>query len=212
MTAGRFITFEGIEGVGKSTQVAVAARYLAGRGIDATVTREPGGTPVAETIRRLALEPQDEPIDGTAELLLMFAARAIHLANLVEPALAAGRWVLCDRFTDATEAYQGAGRGVPLAHIRDLERIAQHGRRPDLTLLFDAPVDVALERARARNGGPDRFEAEQAAFFERVRAGYLAILARDPMRVRRLDAARPVGEVAAEVENALESLLAGVDG
>ena len=183
--AGRFITFEGIEGVGKSTQVQLAADYLRARSVDVVVTREPGGTPLAEAIRRLVLEPQGEAVDAVSELLLMFASRAVHLGNLVEPALARGAWVLCDRFTDATEAYQGAGRGVPLEHVRALERIAQRGRRPDLTLLLDLPVAQAMERSRRRGGQNDRFESEQAAFFERVRAGYLAILAREPQRLRR---------------------------
>lgn len=205
--AGRFITFEGIEGVGKSTQVMLAAAFLRQRGLEVVVTREPGGTPLAEQIRRLVLEPHGEVLDGTAELLLMFAARAVHLGNLIEPALERDAWVLCDRFTDATEAYQGAGRGVPLADIHALERIAQRGRRPDLTLLLDAPVGVALERSRRRGGKPDRFEVEQADFFERVRAGYLAVHRREPGRVRVVQAARDEAAVAADIEAALQSLL-----
>jgi dTMP kinase len=209
--AGRFITFEGIEGVGKSTQVQLAADYLRARSVDVVVTREPGGTPLAEAIRRLVLEPQGEAVDAVSELLLMFASRAVHLGNLVEPALARGAWVLCDRFTDATEAYQGAGRGVPLEHVRALERIAQRGRRPDLTLLLDLPVAQAMERSRRRGGQNDRFESEQAAFFERVRAGYLAILAREPQRLRRVDASAPVDEVARAVREQLESLTGGLE-
>ena len=209
--AGRFITFEGIEGVGKSTQVQLAADYLRARSVDVVVTREPGGTPLAESIRRLVLEPQGEAVDAVSELLLMFASRAVHLGNLVEPALARGAWVLCDRFTDATEAYQGAGRGVPLEHIRALERIAQRGRRPDLTLLLDLPVAQAMERSRRRGGQNDRFESEQAAFFERVRAGYLAILAREPQRLRRVDASAPVDEVARAVREQLESLAGSLE-
>ena len=209
--AGRFITFEGIEGVGKSTQVQLAADYLRARSVDVVVTREPGGTPLAEAIRKLVLEPQGEAVDAVSELLLMFASRAVHLGNLVEPALARGAWVLCDRFTDATEAYQGAGRGVPLEHVRALERIAQRGRRPDLTLLLDLPVAQAMERSRRRGGQNDRFESEQAAFFERVRAGYLAILAREPQRLRRVDASAPVDEVARAVREQLESLTGGLE-
>ncbi len=209
--AGRFITFEGIEGVGKSTQVQLAADYLRARSVDVVVTREPGGTPLAEAIRRLVLEPQGEAVDAVSELLLMFASRAVHLGNLVEPALARGAWVLCDRFTDATEAYQGAGRGVPLEHVRALERIAQRGRRPDLTLLLDLPVAQAMERSRRRGGQNDRFESEQSAFFERVRAGYLAILAREPQRLRRVDASAPVDEVARAVREQLESLTGGLE-
>jgi len=204
--AGRFVTFEGIEGVGKSTQVERAAAALRAEGLEVVVTREPGGTPLAEAIRRLVLEPQEDRLDGVAELLLMFAARSIHLANLVEPALARGAWVLCDRFTDATEAYQGAGRGVPLEDIRALERIAQRGRRPDLTLLLDAPVELAMERSRQRGGQNDRFEAEKAGFFRRVRQGYLDIAAREPGRLVRVDAARDVDAVAADVSAALQRL------
>lgn len=200
---GRFITFEGIEGAGKSTQLVAAARFLAARGVTCEVTREPGGTPVAEALRRLLLEPQQEPLDATAELLLVFTARAVHVANRIRPALARGAWVLCDRFTDATEAYQGAGRGVAEADVRALEGIAQRGLRPDLTLLFDLPVELSLARAAARSGRPDRFESEQHAFHARVRQGYLAILARDPGRMRRIDAAPPVAAVSEQVEATL---------
>ena len=205
--SGRFVTFEGIEGVGKSTQVERAAGWLRSQGLEVVVTREPGGTPLAEAIRRLVLEPQDDALDGVAELLLMFAARSVHLANLIEPALSRGAWVLCDRFTDATEAYQGAGRGVPLEHVHALERIAQRGRRPDLTLLLDAPVDLAMERSRKRGGQTDRFESEQAAFFQRVRKGYLDIAAREPGRVVRVDASDQVEAVAGPVRDALRRLL-----
>ncbi len=203
---GRFITFEGIEGVGKSTQIGLAAAHLQRKGLDVVVTREPGGTPLAERLRRLVLEPQGEAVDGVSELLLVFAARAIHLDNLIEPALLRGAWVLCDRFTDASEAYQGAGRGVPAEHIRALERIAQRGRRPDLTLFLDIPVSLAIERTRTRAAAVDRFEAEDAAFFERVRTGYLGILEREPARVARIDAAGDVPAVAAAVAIQLDLL------
>ena len=203
---GKFVTFEGIEAVGKSTQVALAARHLAGQGIECVVTREPGGTPVAEALRRLLLEPQPEPLDGTAELLLMFAARSIHVSNRILPALERGAWVLCDRFTDATEAYQGAGRGLPLEQVRQLEQIAQHGLRPDLTLLLDLPVPLAVARAQGRGGTGDRFEQERQEFFERVRAGYLAILRREPGRMCRIDAGGSVDQVAAGVTAALVRL------
>lgn len=203
---GRFVTFEGIEGVGKSTQVQRAADSLRAEGLEVVVTREPGGTPLAEAIRRLVLEPQSDRLDGVAELLLMFAARSIHLANLIEPALARGAWVLCDRFTDATEAYQGAGRGIALEDIRALERIAQRGRRPDLTLLLDAPVEVAMERSHRRGGQSDRFEAETAGFFRRVRQGYLDIAAREPERMVCVDAARDIEAVAIDVARALRRL------
>lgn len=206
MSPGKFVTFEGIEGVGKSTQVARAAAHLRSRGVEVVVTREPGGTPLAEALRRIVLEPHEEPLDGISELLLMFAARSIHLANLIEPALRRGAWVLCDRFTDATEAYQGGGRGVDLRDVHALERIAQRGRRPDLTLLLDAPVAVAAARARARGPQTDRFETERTEFFERVRAAYLAILAREPGRVYRVDATRGIEAVAQDVAGSLDQL------
>ena len=204
--SGRFVTFEGIEGVGKSTQVQRAAEWLRGQGLEVVVTREPGGTPLAEAIRHLVLEPQQDRLDGVAELLLMFAARSVHLYNLIEPALERGAWVLCDRFTDATEAYQGAGRGVPLEFVHALEQIAQRGRRPDLTLLLDAPVELALERSRLRGTQTDRFEAEQAGFFRRVRQGYLDIAAREPGRVVRVDASQGQDAVGADVHAALQRL------
>jgi dTMP kinase len=198
---GRFVTFEGIEGVGKSTQIATLARALAARGIDALVTREPGGTPLAESIRALVLQPRDETLPPIAELLLMFAARAVHLANVIEPQLAAGRWVLCDRFTDATYAYQGAGRGVPRAAIATLEALVQGARRPDLTLLLDAPAEFANRRVQQRNSvaGRDRFEREHEEFFERVRTGYLARAAADPGRVVVIDARGAKDQVAEAV-------------
>ncbi len=173
--AGRFLTIEGIEGVGKSTQVASLGRALTQRGIAHVVTREPGGTALAERIRDLVLNAGDEPMPATAELLLMFAARSVHLANYIEPHLREGRWVVCDRFTDATYAYQGGGRKLGGENIRLLETMVQGSRRPDLTLLLDAPVDEALRRARQRNAGAgtaqDRFESERAEFFERVQRG-----------------------------------------
>jgi len=205
-TAGRFVTFEGIEGVGKSTQILHAAQALRGRGIDPVVTREPGGTPSAEAIRNLVLERRDETLPPLAELLLMFAARAVHLANLIEPALQAGRWVLCDRFTDATYAYQGAGRGVSEPAIALLEQLVQGARRPDLTILLDAPVDVALARVqrRAAPGGLDRFEAERREFFERIRAGYLARAASAGARIVVVDASLSEAQVTQSVLAAIE--------
>jgi dTMP kinase len=196
-SAGRFLTFEGIEGVGKSTQIAALARALAARGIEVLVTREPGGTPLAESIRALVLQAHDEPLPASAELLLMFAARAVHLGNVIEPQLAAGRWVLCDRFTDATYAYQGAGRGLPTETIAVLERMVQGGRRPDLTVLLDAPVELASRRVQDRNAtaGPDRFERERGEFFERVRRGYLARAAAEPERIVVIDACGSLAEV-----------------
>src|ERR1019366_7817072 len=152
-TSGRFLTIEGIEGVGKTTQVARLSKTLAERGISHVVTREPGGTPLAEKIRELVLSPREESLPPAAELLLMFAARSVHLANHIEPNLSAGLWVVCDRFTDATYSYQGAGRRMSQDDIRCLETIVQGARRPDLTLLLDVPVAVGLERSRKRDAG-----------------------------------------------------------
>jgi dTMP kinase len=205
---GKFVTFEGVEGVGKSTQIARAADWLRARGIEPLVTREPGGTPLAEKLRALVLEPGHGTVGATAELLIMFAARASHVAEVIRPALAAGRSVLCDRFTDATEAYQGAGRGIDAAWIRQLAAIAHPGLAPDLTIVFDAPATVANERLAGRGAGQDRIESEDAAFFERVRSAYLAIARREPERVRIVDATRPQAEVAASVARLLDALLA----
>jgi dTMP kinase len=200
---GCFLTFEGIEGVGKTTQVARLAQAMAERGIAHVVTREPGGTPLAERIRDLVLTPGSERVPDAAELLLMFAARSVHLENWIEPSLAAGRWVICDRFTDASYAYQGAGRGLALEAIAQLERLVQGARRPDLTLLLDVPVGVGLARARARNSRAqgssstaDRFERERVEFFERVRAGYLARASAEPARIAVIDASRAEDDVA----------------
>jgi dTMP kinase len=199
--AGRFITLEGIEGVGKTTQVARLSEALNEHSIGHIVTREPGGTPLAESIRAIVLTARDEPLPPTAELLLMFAARAVHIANHIEPNLRAGRWVICDRFTDATYAYQGGGRGLPANHIRELESVVQGALRPDLTILLDAPVAKALARAHARNAGSpeDRFERERSEFFERVRAAYLARAAAEPDRIAVLDATRPADELTARI-------------
>jgi dTMP kinase len=204
---GRFITFEGAEGVGKTTQIARAAAHLRERGIEPVVTREPGGTPLAEELRRLVLDPGHERVDATTELLVMFAARANHVAAVIRPALAAGRCVLCDRFTDATLAYQGAGRGVDVGWIRTLAGIAHPGIEPDLTLVFDVPATVASSRLAGRNSGRDRIEAEDADFFERVRAAYRAIAAREPQRVRLVDATRAEDQVAASVADLLDAVL-----
>ena len=205
---GRFITFEGIEGVGKSTQLQHLARQLGNAGREVVVTREPGGTPLAEKIRALVLGDPGEALPPVAELLLMFAARAVHTENLVRPALTRGAWVLCDRYTDATFAYQGGGRGLSAEDIESLARIAHRGLTPDLTLLLDAPVSVALARARSRAGSVDRIEAETVEFFERVRASYLARAAAEPKRLRRIDASRSESEVAHAVWGEV-ALLAG---
>ena len=211
--AGKFITFEGGEGVGKSTQLQRVATWLCSRGLEVVMTREPGGTPRAERLRAILLERGDEPMPVSCELLLMFAARATHLANRIEPAVARGAWVLCDRFTDATYAYQGGGRGVPERDIDALVSIVHPGRQPDLTVLLDAPVDIGLGRAGRRNGsdGPDRFETERREFFERVRARYLARAEREPRRFRVVDASGDVATVEAAIRAILERLIAGSD-
>jgi dTMP kinase len=205
--AARFLTIEGIEGVGKSTQVARLSQSLSGRGIAHVVTREPGGTPLAERVRDIVLNSRDEILPPVAELLLMFAARAVHLSNLVEPNLRAGRWVVCDRFIDATYAYQGGGRQLSVDAIRPLETLVLGSRRPDLTVLLDAPVEQALQRARQRNAGAaaDRFESERAEFFERVRAVYLQRAAAEPGRIVVIDAGRSADEVAARILEVLEA-------
>jgi dTMP kinase len=188
VTRGRFITLEGIEGAGKSSLQLALATALTARGHVVCATREPGGTPLAEEIRGLALARRATGMPPATELLLMFAARAAHVAERIEPALARGEWVLCDRFTDATRAYQGSGRGIEGAAIEQLAQIAHPGLTPDITLLLDLPPEEGLLRARQRSDGGDRFEDEQVAFFNRVRAGYLALAAREPARVRILDA------------------------
>jgi dTMP kinase len=204
---GRFLTIEGIEGVGKTTQVARLSEALSGRGIAHVVTREPGGTPLAERIREIVLKSGDELLPPTAELLLMFAARAVHLTNHIEPELRAGRWVVCDRFTDATYAYQGGGRRLGADNIRQLEAMVQGARRPDLTVLLDAPVEQALGRARQRNAGAvtDRFESERAEFFERVRDAYRARAAAEPHRIAAIDASQSADRVAAQILKVLEA-------
>ena len=207
---GAFITFEGVEGVGKSTQIALAAAHLRSRGIEPVVTREPGGTPLAEQLRAIVLEPGRGPVAPTAELLIMFAARASHVEDVIRPALDAGRCVLCDRFTDCTEAYQGGGRGAEVATIRALAAIAHPGLTPDLTLVFDVPEAVANARLATRGAGHDRIESENGDFFGRVRRSYAAIAQREPDRVRIVDATRPEAEIAAEVARLIDGALAAV--
>ena len=207
MSRGRFVTLEGIEGAGKSTVGEFVRNWLISRGIDACLTREPGGTPLAERVRAIVLEPDREPIPPEAETLLMFAARSIHLASLVRPALARGEWVICDRFTDATRAYQGGARGVSGALIEQLAAAVQGDLVPDRTLLLDLPVAEGLRRARSRSARADRFEQEREAFFERVRQSYLELARREPARIRLIDASRPLDEVQGAVARTLEELL-----
>lgn len=205
----RLITLEGGEGVGKSTNLAFIESHLKAQGVALITTREPGGTPLGESIRGLLLD--GDPMTAEAELLLVFAARAEHLATVIRPALESGQWVLCDRFTDASYAYQGGGRGVPLERIAWLETWIQAGLNPDLTLLLDAPIAVGMGRARARGPG-DRFEQETDPFFERVRAAYLARAQAAPHRVCRIDAAKPLALVQAAIAAALDGLLRATDG
>ena len=198
----RFITFEGIDGAGKSTHIEPLAESLRARGLTVVCTREPGGTPLAEQLRALVL---NEPMGGVAETLMVFAARSDHLARVIVPALERGEVVLCDRFTDATFAYQGFGRGQDLAVLQALETWVQAGLQPDLTLWFDVePVLAARRRAEARSA--DRFEAEDLAFFERVRAGYLARMGAAPDRIVRIDAAADRSSVRRQIDSALADL------
>lgn len=207
VTAGCFITLEGIEGAGKTTQMTPLAEALTARGITLVRTREPGGSPIAERLRAVLLDPDNRGMTETAELLLMFAARAEHLERTIRPALAAGSWVLCDRFTDATYAYQGGGRGIDPARIALLEGLVQGPLRPDLTLIFDLPPGLGLERARRRGGQPDRFELERERFFTDVRAAYLARAMAEPARYRLIEAALTPAEVTAQVLQVLDDFI-----
>jgi dTMP kinase len=190
---GTFITFEGIEGSGKSTQIALLANYLTARGIRNVLTREPGGTLIGDQVRKILLDPANRSLDPTAELLLYAASRAQHLREIILPALANGMTVLCDRFSDATLAYQGYGRGLDIEMIRSLDRIVTTGMRPDLTILFDIEATMGIARARGRNNclgleAEARFENEELAFHDRVRKGYLTLVAQEPDRIRVVDA------------------------
>ena len=203
-TQPRLVTLEGGEGAGKTTVLHALRDALAASGADVLCTREPGGTPLAERIRELLLDPGHEPASPQAELLLMFAARAQHVRETILPALRRGVWVLCDRFTDSSYAYQGGGRGIEPAWIATLEREVV-GIGPGLTLLLDIGVDAGRLRARGRDLIPDRIERERDEFFERVRAAYLARAAAEPARIRILDASRPALEVAAESVSVLRT-------
>lgn len=201
VSRGALITIEGIEGVGKTTCLEAVRGCLGRLGIDALSTREPGGTAFGERVRELVLHgAHDEPLRGETEALLMFAARAQHLSLVIEPALERGTWVVCDRFTDATMAYQGGGRGVDLGWLACVRDGVQRGLEPDLTLLLDAPVDVGRQRIAGRDH--DHFEREQRAFFERVREAYLRLAGRHP-RFRIIDAARPLETVKHDIETVL---------
>jgi dTMP kinase len=204
---GKFITIEGIEGVGKSTNIDFLARIIEAHGHSVLRTREPGGTPIAEDIRRILKEHGDEPIPDVAELLLLFAARSINVNNAIQPALSNGTWVISDRFTDSTRAYQGGGRGFPRDAIEWLARFVHGDLQPDLTILLDAPVETAMQRAD-RRGDPDRFEVEQAEFFERVRQSYLQIAASEPERFVVVDCSRDLDAVRAAIGEIATALLA----
>lgn len=203
---GRFITVEGTEGVGKSTNIDFLCNLLKARGIEIVLTREPGGTPLAEELRALLLSPRDERVSEDTELLLMFAARAQHIENVIRPALDRGAWVISDRFTDATFAYQGGGRGIDYEHISLLEKLVQHGLHPDLTLLLDLDVEVGLKRASARSE-PDRFEQEKIDFFSKVRDAYLQRAKNEPQRFAIIDASVPLSEVQQQIASAVSLYL-----
>lgn len=203
---GLFITLEGPEGAGKSTNREYLAQRLRENGLDVVLTREPGGTPLAERIRELLLAPADEAMNSDTELLLVFAARAQHIAQVIHPALARGAVVLCDRFTDATYAYQGGGRGLSVQRIEQLENFVQGDMRPDLTLIFDLPVEVGLSRAAAR-GRLDRFEQEGLDFFQAVRGSYLARARQDAQRYRIIDAGQSLSAVQSDLDALLPVLL-----
>lgn len=200
---GKFVTIEGTEGVGKTTNIQFIQSWMEKNKLAFATTREPGGTPLAEQIRELLLAPREEKVCNTAELLLMFAARAQHLNQVIEPMLSEGAWVLCDRFTDATYAYQGAGRHMRDDLIRDLELIVQGSLQPDLTIILDIPVQIGLARASERSA-PDRFEQEQLEFFERVRNRYLQIAEDNPQRCVVIDASLNLEGVQAQITEALE--------
>ena len=207
MSRGKFITVEGIEGVGKSTNIGALVSHIEAAGHQVLTTREPGGTPLAEDIRDILMNRGDEPVPAIAELLLMFAARSFNVENVIKPALAAGTWVVCDRFTDSTRAYQGGGRGLPLEAIDRMAEWVHGDTWPDLTVLLDAPVEVGMDRA-GRRGEPDRIEREQHDFFERVRTCYLDIARREADRVAVVDTTRPIEAVTADVIVLIDELLA----
>lgn len=206
MGRGRFITVEGIEGVGKSSNIDTLVAHIEFAGIEVLTTREPGGTPMAEEIRKLLMHHGDEAIPEIAELLLMFAARSFNVRNVILPALEVGKWVVCDRFTDSSRAYQGAGRGLPMDVIDQLAEWVHGDVKPDLTLLLDAPVQVGMARASHRSS-PDRIEREQHEFFERVRECYLNLAVREPGRFVVIDTARSLDEVQADVGRLAARLL-----
>ncbi len=205
MEAGKFITFEGIEGVGKSTNIAHFTHAIEKHGHTVLTTRKPGGTPMAERIRDLVAEHGDESMPDIAELLLVFASRALHVNNVIQPALTNGTWVICDRFTDSSRAYQGGGRGLPQKYINLLADWVQGDLRPDLTILLDAPVEIGMSRVEQRSD-PDRFEIERSEFFTRVRESYLSLAAAEPDRFFIVDATQDLDTVKQAVEAIANSI------
>lgn len=206
MTRGKFITVEGIEGTGKSTNIDFVIALVQAQGIEVLRTREPGGTPMAEKIRQLLLDHGQEPLPSIAELLLFFAARSLHVRNTIIPALDAGRWVVCDRFTDASRAYQGSGRGLDLQRIEQLADWVQEGIEPDLTILLDAPAEIGMRRAQARGRG-DRLDNEDLAFYRRVRNGYLTLADTYPGRFVVIDASRSIAEVQRSIRDKMRPII-----
>lgn len=206
VTKGQFITVEGTEGVGKSTNMAFIQDWLKKAGKELIITREPGGTELGEKLREVLLDAKEQSMSDDTELLLMFAARAQHLHEVIKPALTAGKWVLCDRFTDATYAYQGGGRGIEMSRIGQLEQWVQGDLRPDMTLILDLPVDVGLERAGKRST-PDRFELEKHDFFNKVRDTYLARAAAQPERYQVIDASPSISDVQQSIQSVLKKMV-----
>lgn len=210
MASGKFITFEGIEGVGKSTHIDRLVGHIEARGFRALKTREPGGTPTAEMIRGVVLGHAEEPVPEIAELLLMFASRSLLVENVIRPALREGTWVISDRFVDASRAYQGGGRGVPMERVNLLAEWVLGDLEPDLTILLDAPVETSIART-GRRGDPDRLDVEKADFYERVRATYLALAAAAPERFIVIDASGSLDEVRAAIDAVAGSLLGNIE-
>ncbi len=211
---GQFVTFEGLDGSGKSTHLETAARWFRDAGLDAVVTREPGGTPIGRAIRDVFLDTRWGEVDGRVETLLIFASRRQHLCEVIEPALASGRHVLCDRFTDSTLVYQGIGRGVDREVIERIDQLATGGRRPDRTLLFDLPAELARSRGQSVKraslpNGIDRLDSESLPFYQRVRDGYLELARADPARFRIVDSSKEIADTERQVRAALADLLAG---
>lgn len=206
MSTGKFITLEGSEGAGKSTNIPFIKSFLVDNGIDVVLTREPGGTPLAERLRNILLDKNEKAMSLDTELLLMFAARAQHLEEVIKPSIAQGKWVLCDRFTDATYAYQGGGRGIDSARIELLENWVQGELRPDLTIIFDLPIDIGMARADKRSD-PDRFEQEDIEFFNRVRQSYLERAGKAPERYKIIDASPDLATVQSNLQSVLNEII-----